>query len=79
MSLMRVQNQKYIRLTVVIQGLGHPFAALVQHALVQIHNLDLDVPAAKLFSRSIQQSERDIARPARDVEAFECAVWAGLL
>jgi hypothetical protein len=63
-----------VPLTVVIQRLCDTLPPLVQHPLVQIDNLHLDVSIAELFSRPIQYPQGNVACAPSNVEALELGV-----
>jgi DICT domain-containing protein len=51
-GLVEFSNQSL--LTVVVDRLGHTLPSLVQHAFVQVHNLDLDLSVTVLLPSTIQ-------------------------
>lgn len=65
------QNTNESGLTVVVDGLGHPFLSLVQHPFVQIDNLHLDIPVPVLLPSLVQDLEGDISRPACYIQTLQ--------
>lgn len=58
-------------LTVVVDGLGHALPSLVQHALVQVYDLDLDFPVTVLLPSTVKQPKSDIACTSCHVQTPE--------
>jgi hypothetical protein len=58
-------------LTVVVNRLSYPFATLMQHSLIDIHDLHSDIPVTVLFSCPVQDTQSDIPSATSDIKTLE--------
>ena len=64
--------------TIVIHGLLEPLKPLLEHLPVDIYDIHGCLPVRVLLPRKVKYAKRDVARPARNVDAAERAPRAGL-
>lgn len=66
------------QLTVIVHGLSDALAALVEHVLSKVNDLDLDIARAKLVAGAVEQAQGNVTGAAGNVEALEGGRGRGL-